>query len=788
MATKKTTKTTKDGAKATKAKAPRASRSKKAGKSLVIVESPAKARTLTGILGSEYDVRSSVGHVRDLPKTRLGVDVEHGFAPSYKVPKDKSAIVKEIRKAADNAEQIYLATDPDREGEAISWHLVEAAELQDRPHQRVVFHEITKEAVLDAFKHPRPIDQHLVDAQQARRVLDRLVGYKISPILWKKIRRGLSAGRVQSVALRMVVEREREIQSFVPQEYWTIEVDVRKEGAEPGFALRFVGPEGEKKFEVPNQDEADRLSALLRSSAYTVTDVKQKPQSRRPAPPFTTSTLQQEASRRLGFTARKTMSVAQQLYEGIELPGEGQTGLITYMRTDSLNVANSARNEARGYITGRFGGDFVPPQPRFYRTKAKGAQEAHEAVRPTHVGRDPGSLRHILSRDQFRLYQLVWQRFLASQMADAVLDQTTVQVEAQPDDGSTKLLLRATESVLRFPGYRQVYEEMKDDDAAEEDEPARALPELAAGDALAFGGVRPEQHFTEPPPRFTEATLVKALEENGIGRPSTYASILATIQDRAYVHREGRTLIPQELGFVVNDMLVEHFKDIVEVGFTANMEEELDEIARGEIAWEPVVREIYEPLESAVQAAADAPRVEEVTDELCEKCGKAMIKRWGRFGQFLACSGFPECRNTKPIEQEGEEQVVDEKCPECGADMVMRGGRFGRFLACSRYPDCKGSKALLKKIGVVCPQDGGEIVERRTRKRRIFYGCANYPKCDFTSWSRPLPEPCPNCKGILVAVGTRARGDGRTAARCPVKECGWRGTVGTERELVTATA
>ncbi|MEX2159192.1 MAG: type I DNA topoisomerase [Dehalococcoidia bacterium] len=774
-------------------------RKKKKGKSLVIVESPAKARTLAGILGSEYDIRSSVGHVRDLPKTRLGVDVDNGFAPRYLVPKEKAAVVKELKKAAAGAETIYLATDPDREGEAISWHLVEAADLQDRPHQRVVFHEITKDAVLEAFKHPRTIDQHLVDAQQARRVLDRLVGYKVSPILWKKIRRGLSAGRVQSVALRIVVEREREITSFVPVEYWTIDVDVEKAGVEPGFSVRLVGPVGEKKFQIPNGAEAERLNGLLGSSAYTVTEVKQKPQSRKPAPPFTTSTLQQEASRRLGFTARRTMSVAQQLYEGLELPGEGQTGLITYMRTDSMNIAESARSEARAYIGQRYGNDFVPPSPRVYRTKAKGAQEAHEAIRPTSVARDPSALRHVLSRDQFRLYQLVWQRFVACQMADAILDQTTIEVNAQPGapdalsvgsekDASKAFLLRVTESVLRFAGYRQLYEEMRDDDE-EEEEPPRALPELAQGDALRSINVRPDQHFTEPPPRYTEATLVKALEENGIGRPSTYAAILSTIQDRAYVKREGRTLFPQELGFVVNDMLMEHFKDVFDVGFTASMEEELDEIARGEIAWEPVVREIYEPLQALVEKAADAPRVEEVTDELCEKCGKPMIKRWGRFGQFLACSGFPECRNTKPLDSDGEPEVTDEKCPECAADMVMRGGRFGKFLACSRYPDCKGSKPLLKKVGVACPKCAGDIVERRTRQRRIFYGCAKYPECDFTSWSRPLPEPCPQCKGILVAVGSRARADGQTTARCPNTDCGWRGSIADgDRELVAATA
>lgn len=755
-------------------------------KSLVIVESPAKARTLAGILGPQYDIRSSIGHVRDLPKSRLGVDIDGGFAPRYVVPKEKRAVVQQLRKAADEADHVYLATDPDREGEAISWHLVEAVELKNRPHQRVVFHEITPEAVRDAFRHPRPIDHRLVDAQQARRVLDRLVGYKISPILWKKIRRGLSAGRVQSVALRIVVEREREIRGFVPQEYWTIDVALAKDGET--FTARLVGPVGKKKPEIPDQAEADRLVGLLRSAAYAVAAVKQKPQSRRPAPPFTTSTLQQEASRRFGFTAKRTMALAQQLYEGLELPGQGQVGLISYMRTDSTHIAESAKQEARAYITQRFGGDFVPPSPRVYRTKAKSAQEAHEAIRPTSVLREPASLRGALNRDQQRLYTLIWQRFVACQMADAVFDQTTVEVEAKPLDGTQRYLLRASESVLRFPGYQQLYHETRDEEDETEGEAGRKLPSLAEGDALRPVEVRPEQHFTEPPPRFTEASLVKALEENGIGRPSTYAPILSTIQDRGYVRRDGRALVPQELGFVVNDLLVEHFPDVLDVGFTATMEEELDDIARGRERWEPVVRQFYEPLEGALASAASAPRVEELTDETCEKCGRPMVKRWGRYGQFLACSGFPECRNTRALDgEDGAPEATDETCDLCGSSMVLRGGRYGRFLACSRYPECKGTKRLLVKVGVTCPKCGGDVVERRTRHRRVFYGCANYPQCDFTSWSRPLPTPCPRCGGLLVAA-RGAAGHGRTSARCPSPEgCDWRGTLG-EPELVEATA
>ena len=762
-----------------------AKRSKRSKKRLVIVESPAKARTLAGILGPEYDIRASIGHVRDLPKSRLGVDIDHGFTPRYLIPKEKRPVVQEIRNAADHVDEIYLATDPDREGEAISWHLVEAAELRDRPHQRVVFHEITPEAVREAFRHPRPIDRRLVDAQQARRVLDRLVGYRISPLLWKKIRRGLSAGRVQSVALRMVVEREREIQNFQPREYWTIDADLTKAAGDNGkaFIARLVGPVGKRKVEIPNREEADRLAALLRAASYQVTDLKQKPQSRRPAPPFTTSTLQQEASRRFGLSARRIMALAQQLYEGLELPAEGQAGLITYMRTDSTHIAESAKQEARAYISRRFGGDFVPPTPRSYRTKAKRAQEAHEAIRPTSVLREPASLRGILSREQLRLYTLIWQRFVACQMADALFDLTTVTVEAQPPGAADRLLLRASESVLRFPGYRQLYQEMRDE-ADEKESGADGLPPLAPGDALRLLDLRPEQHYTEPPPRYTEATLVKALEGNGIGRPSTYAPILSTIQGRGYVHRDGRTLVPQELGFIVNDLLVEHFPDVFDVKFTAEMEEELDEIAQGERPWEPVVRQFYDPLEAALESAAAAPRVEEVTDQSCDKCGRPMVARWGRYGRFLACSGFPECRNTQPLEgDEGGPQPTDETCPLCDAPMMQRSGRYGRFLACSRYPECSGTKQLLAKVGVACPQCGGDIVERRTKRRRLFYGCATYPQCDFSVWSRPLPEPCPSCGRLLVARGGRARNDARTSARCT--QCKWRGPVG-EPELAQA--
>jgi DNA topoisomerase-1 len=771
-------------------------------KNLVIVESPAKARTLANILGKQYEVKASVGHVRDLPKSRLGVDVENDFAPHYIVSKDKKDIVKGLKEAAKGATTIYLATDPDREGEAISWHLLEALEDPGKKkskngeapvvapidhksrerYRRVEFHEITQDAVQDAFKNPREIDMRLVDAQQARRILDRLVGYKISPILWSKIHRGTSAGRVQSVALRMVVDREREIDAFQPQEYWTIDADLAKQadGDADAFAARLVALPGEKKAEIDNGERAQAVATDLRNASYAVREVKKKQQVRRPAPPFTTSTLQQEASRRYGFAAKRTMAVAQQLYEGLDIPGEGQVGLITYMRTDSLNIAQVARDEARGFITQKYGGDFVPGQPRVYKTKSKGAQEAHEAVRPTSVMREPNAIKRSLSNDQLKLYTLIWQRFLASQMADAVFDQMTVEIDANVATQEKPYGLRASASHLRFPGFQQVYIEGRDTETDEDQE--KSLPALEERDALRMLAVRPDQHFTEPPPRYTEASLVKALEENGIGRPSTYAAIMSTIQDRSYVKKDGRALKPTELGFVVADMMMELFPDIVDVGFTARMEDELDDVATGDRPWPPVVKEFFEPLAKDVEAAQEAPRVEEETEEICEKCGKPMIKRWGRFGQFLACSGFPECKNTRPLEGEGQlQEVADEKCDECGSAMVIKRGRFGQFLACSRYPECKGSRPLLKKIGVACPKDGGEIVEKRSRRGKIFYSCANYPNCDFTSWSRPLRQPCPNCEGLIVAAG-------KGAAKCT--NCEWKGDIdaASEPELAKASA
>jgi len=737
------------------------------GKSLVIVESPAKARTISRILGSKYDVLPSVGHIRDLPKAKLGIDVEEGFRPQYVIPRDKSKTVTQIKAAAKKAGEVYLATDPDREGEAIAWHLTEAANLSQLPHHRVVFHEITPEAVHAAFDHPRDIDMKLVDAQQARRVVDRIVGYRLSPFLWKKVRRGLSAGRVQSVAVRLVVEREREIRAFVPQEYWTIEALLEKQNETPQFKAKVAGYADRKdKLEITGGEQSSNIVADLQSATYEVRSVVKKQTTRRPAAPFITSTLQQEASRQLGYSAKRTMAVAQQLYEGIRLGGEGEVGLITYMRTDSTNVAVSAQAEAREFIEQRFGKEFLPSSPRVYTRKVKGAQEAHEAIRPTSVLREPASVRQHLKPEQFRLYQLIWQRFLASQMADAVFDVTTVEIEARATDEA--YLLRATNTQLQFPGFRQVYVEGHDE-GDEEDEGSNPLPPLSEQDSLLLQELFPEQHFTEPPPRYTEASLVRALEEKGIGRPSTYAPTMSTIQDRGYVEKDGRALKPTDLGEVVNDLLVEHFPDFIDLGFTAEMEDELDDVANGDREWQPVVREVYDPLEAALKIAnVEAPKQVEETDELCPECNSPMVIRWGRRGKFLACTRFPECRGTKSLDGEEQEQpqMTDEPCPECGANLVIRSGRFGKFLACSRYPECKGRKPLVNTLNVKCPKDGGDIAERRTKRGRIFYGCTNYPACDFTSWSRPLEMPCPNCGGLVVA-------DKDSMAKCT--NCEWKG-------------
>ena len=636
-----------------------------AKKNLVIVESPAKARTLGKIMGSQYTIKASMGHVRDLPQKTLGVSLTDGVVPRYVVPQGKKIVVKEIRDAAAKAAAVYLATDPDREGEAISWHLVEAAKLEGIPTHRVEFHEITEEAIKDAFKHPRHINMNLVNAQQARRVLDRLVGYKISPLLWKKVRSGLSAGRVQSVALRIIVEREDEIRKFVAQEYWTIEAELSKAAHEKipfSFTAKLAAVKGEKaKLEITKGDEAQPLAELLKKAAYSVSQVKKKRVSRQPSPPFITSTLQQEAWRKLHFTAQRTMAVAQQLYEGLPIGAEGEVGLITYMRTDSTKVANSALAETRSFIAAKYGKEYMPPHPRFFAKKAKGAQEAHEAIRPTRIDREPDSIKAHLTADQAKLYRLVWERMMASQMAVAQFDTTSVDIEAVAPAAKNSYIFRAAGSVPHFLGFLVLYSEGKDEANGNGEEAKSRLPSLTEGEKLNLLNITPEQHFTEPPPRYTEATLIKSLEEKGIGRPSTYAPIIGTIRQRGYIKTKEGRLHPLELGETVNKVLVAHFPSIVDTNFTAHMEEELDEIAQGKQAWEDTIREFYTPFEATLlKASVEMVKMKEPdqpTDEVCPNCGMPMVIRMGRFGKFMACSGFPKCRTTKPLaksEQPGE--------------------------------------------------------------------------------------------------------------------------------------
>ena len=764
---------------------------KTSGKSLVIVESPAKARTVGQILGRRYVVTASQGHVRDLPKGKMGVDLDKDFEPSYVTVREKLPLVKEIKRAGDEAADIYLATDPDREGEAISWHLQTAAGW-DKPNaklpQRVVFHEITKDAVEEAFQHPREIDMKLVNAQQARRILDRLVGYQISPLLGKRVQRGLSAGRVQSVALRLVTDREKEILAFVPEESWTLDAQLHKSAAPATkanlFPTALYSLKGSRKrLTIPVEEEARAYEAELKDAAYTVAEVRKREVRQRPAAPFTTSTLQQEAGRKLRFTAQRTMSVAQQLYEGLSVGREGSVGLITYMRTDSTQVAETAIQEARQYIRGKYGKEYLPDKPRTYRTRAKIAQEAHEAIRPTAIARTPDSLKDHLTAEQFRLYSLIWARMLASQMADARSDATTVNIDAagQPQaDGTAGRVFnfRATGSVLKFPGFRTLYLEGKDDGDTEEN--TNSLPELAVGDSLNCQKLEANQHFTQPPPRFTEATLVKAMEERGIGRPSTYAPTIGVLLARNYVSKENNSLHPTQLGTTVSDLLTQFFTGIMNPDFTAHMEEKLDEVSQGEREWVPMLHEFYGSFaEDLLNANENMPRVkpdDEATDEVCENCGKPMVIKTGRFGRFMACTGYPQCRTTRQLkDSDAGDSVVadtetDEVCEQCGKPMVLKTGRFGQFIACSNYPTCKNTHPM--KTGASCPQCDGDLVERGSR-RGVFYGCTNYPDCKYTSNRRPLPDPCPECQGLMVE-----NRDGSTA--CTV--CAWKVAAVGERE------
>ena len=680
---------------------------------LVIVESPAKAKTVGRFLGKGYTVRASVGHVRDLLKSQLSVDVENNFAPKYRVPNEKKDVVKEIKKLAQKAEEVYLATDPDREGESISWHLLEAADIEPDRAKRVVFHEITEPAIKEAFSHPRHINMDLVDAQQARRILDRLVGYSISPLLWEKVRGRLSAGRVQSVALRLIVEREREIENFIPVEYWSIHGEFKPEEVKSTFIAKLAKIDGNDP-ELPNEETVKPILMDMETAAYVMTKVKRGTRIRHPLAPFTTSTLQQEASGRLGFTAKRTMALAQGLYEGQDVGNGGAVGLITYMRTDSVNVSDIAQQEARDFVMNKYGADFLPPEPPQYKTRSANAQEAHEAIRPTSVMRTPEQVKEYLEPAMYKLYRLIWQRFVASQMEDAVLD--TLKVEVTGKSNEHEYLLRASHSEVKFAGFLIVYEEAKGEDGknGDEEENVKIPDGVAEGQKQELIRLIPEQHFTQPPPRYSEATLVKALEEDGIGRPSTYAPTISTIQQRGYVVREEKRLVPTEIGMQVNDLMVQYFSDIVDYQFTARMEEDLDMIANGQAEWTEVMHEFYHPFaEDLKKAQAEMP----TTKSEPEKIGRI--------------------------------------CPDDGGELVIRYGRFGKFISCANFPNCRYTEPWLEKIGIACPKDGGDLVEKKTRKGRTFYGCANYPNCDFTSWKRPLKQPCPKCNGLLVYANKR---------------------------------
>ncbi len=796
-------------------------------KSLVIVESPAKARTINKYLGPDYVVKASMGHVMDLPKKDLGVDVDHDFKPTYITIPGRKAVIAELKSAAAKSDSVFLAADPDREGEAICAHLRELLEGKKRTFHRVLFNEITRDAIREAFKAPGEIDSRLVDAQQARRILDRLVGYQVSPLLWEKVKRGISAGRVQTVALRLIVEREREIQAFLKKEYWTISVHLEGKNPPP-FDARLAKFQG-KDLEIPDQTTADRIAGEIKAANLVVESVATKEKRKYPVPPFITSKLQQEAVRKLRFTAKKTMTIAQRLYEGLEIGAEGSVGLITYMRTDSTRVGEGALAAAREHILKAFGKDYLPPEPIRYKSK-KDAQDAHEAIRPTDVSLKPESIQRYLSADEFKLYKLIWQRFVASQMNPAVFDQTTIDISAG------EYLLRATGSVEKFNGFRAVYEEGKDEKVEmEEDEELKLrLPQVEQGEKLKLHKITPEQHFTEPPPRFTEATLVKALEEKGIGRPSTYATILGTIQNREYVEKLQGRFYPTQLGMLVSDLLVKNFSDIFEVAYTAHMEEELDEVEEGKLTWTEALEEFYKkfkkdlrvaeremedikgegiptdlkcekcgkpmvirlgrngaflsctgypdcdgtsdlPPELAAKYSTGGPPAPEVAEQTCEKCGKPMAVKRGRFGFFLACTGYPDCRNTKKIVmKEGtatavSDTLLDEKCPECGNQLALKHGRFGPFTACSNYPKCKYVKR--QTLGIPCPEKGctGELVARRTRKGKTFYGCSRYPECKFTAWDKPVNEPCPNCGHPLLLE--KYNKDGPPLRYCPNESC-----------------
>ena len=761
-----------------------------AAKNLVIVESPAKAKTLEKYLGRDFQVKASVGHVVDLPKSKLGVDVKKDFAPDFTVIQAKKKVIDDLKKAAKGKENIYLASDPDREGEAIAWHIAEQVAKNHKRVHRVLINEITKKAVQEAIAHPLDLDRNKFDAQIARRVLDRLVGYKISPLLWNKVRRGLSAGRVQSVAVRLVCEREKDIRAFEPVEYWSLTASLEGRLL-PSFTAKLVQWQEQKvdnkKFRLENGATVQGIMESLEGASWVIGEVEKKERRRYPTPPFVTSKLQQEAARKLGFQPRRTMQLAQHLYEGVELGSEGSVGLITYMRTDSTRVSNDALAAVRQHIQAQYGKGYLPGKPNTFRSK-KGAQDAHEAIRPTSLEYTPARVRRYLRRDMFQLYSLIWDRFVASQMVPAVYDQTAFEIPVK------EAVFRATGQQIKFDGFMKVYIEGRDERApqsnGEDEDEAQdtdgMLPDLQNGDALKLLSMDPRQHFTQPPPRYTQASLIKDLDEKGIGRPSTYAAIISNILDREYVaQNESRQLVPTDLGFLVNDLLVESFPDILNVEFTASMEDELDKIEIGKEKWTRAMKRFYTPfardLKKAEKEMRDVKRQEVPTDIDCDKCGAKMVIKWGRNGEFLACPQYPECKNTKNFKRSdtGEiaivaEEEVNETCEECGRPMLLRWGKFGRFLGCSGYPECKNIQPLEKPVdlGIKCPEcKEGNIKERKSRWGKVFYGCDKYPECKFASWDKPVPTPCPDCDAPILVEKTTKR-NGRTH-RCYKKECGY---------------
>lgn len=776
-------------------------------KSLVIVESPAKAKTINKILGKDFGVKASIGHVKDLPKKNIGVNVNDNFKPHYEIIPGKEKIIKELKSEAKKADKIYIATDPDREGEAIAYHIAEEVTTPKNGKKiyRVTFHEITERAVKEAIQNPGDIDINKVEAQQARRILDRLVGYNLSPFLWKKVRRGLSAGRVQSVAVKLIVDREREIEAFQKEEYWTIEAALQPANvsdtttAPPRFRARLYkynnsllidrdAPDG-KKFLITNVETAQKVINDIIVKDFYLAVIEKKQRKRSPSPPFITSTLQQEAARKLRFPAKKTMMIAQQLYEGVELGEEGAVGLITYMRTDSFRIAPEAQKWAKDLIIQKYGKDYAPEKPPHYKSKGS-AQEAHEAIRPTYPNKSPEMVKPYLQKDQYNLYTLIWNRFIASQMSPAQLEQTTfiIEVRSQKSEvASEGTEFRASGTVIRFPGFMALYTESKDE--IEEEEGA-VLPALKENDHLMQTEIKPVQHFTQPPPRYTEATLVKTLEEQGIGRPSTYAAILSTIQERKYVEKNSdKRFAPTELGKIVNDLLVEKFPELIDIGFTAKMENELDEIENAQLKWVKVVKDFYKPFyRDLTEAQKDISKIKPqdiLTEEPCEKCGAPMVIKWGRHGRFLACSAYPECKNTRPLEGSKEnivQTITEEMCEKCGAPMIIKSGRFGKFLACSKYPECKSTRPL--STGVKCPLDSGNIVEKKTKKGKSFWSCSNYPKCKFASWYKPIPQQCPKCKAsFLVERWTKT---GELFHACSNKDCDYK--IAVKKKEITSEA